>query len=402
MSQESIRKKKALEKLAILRLEAFSVQEQVGRTPQFKKWRRDVRVALENFFPNKLEVLREFDEIRFEFSANLILHPEQYERAFSREVQHVIALLESITEEIREYWPDEPSQPSRQESSPRTVQPRSESHTDSRKVFVVHGRMSKVRDALFAFLHSIGLHPVEWSQAVAETGKGSPFVGEILDAAFSKAQAVVVLMTPEDHACLRPDLRGKEEPAYETEATLQPRQNVLFEAGMAMGRDADRTIIIELGKLRPFSDGAGRHIIRIDNSSQKRQELVNRLKTAGCSVDTTGTDWHTAGDFQLTDSALFADAVKSDSNLLHSGPTPGEPSQYVYRRRLYYKSGDDVPFCPYCFEASAKKAIHLFGPDHIFDDKTSEIWHCPSCQQRYTARQGQDFRGRLPRNKRPR
>ena len=70
---------------------------------------------------------------------------------------------------------------------------------------------------------------------------------------------------------------------------------------MAMGRDQDRTVLVELGTLRPFSDIAGRHTIRINNTSQRRQELAQRLRAAGCPVRLEGTDWHTAGDF---DSAL--------------------------------------------------------------------------------------------------
>jgi hypothetical protein len=31
---------------------------------------------------------------------------------------------------------------------------------------------------------------------------------------------------------------------------MQPRANVLFEAGMALGRDEARTIIVELGKVK--------------------------------------------------------------------------------------------------------------------------------------------------------
>ena len=59
------------------------------------------------------------------------------------------------------------------------------------------------RDALFDFLRAVGLHPLEWSEAVGATGSASPYIGEILDAAFSVAQAVVVLLTPDDEARLR-------------------------------------------------------------------------------------------------------------------------------------------------------------------------------------------------------
>lgn len=168
---------------------------------------------------------------------------------------------------------------------------------DKRNVFVVHGRNLEARNSLFRFLRSIGLRPLEWSQAIQLTGKASPFIGEILDVAFSKAQAVVVLFTPDDEARLREPFRGSKEAAHETELTGQARPNVLFEAGMAMGRNPDRTVMVELGDLRPFSDIAGRHTIKLDNSSAARHELAQRLETAGCAVDLTGRDWHTEGDF---------------------------------------------------------------------------------------------------------
>ena len=168
---------------------------------------------------------------------------------------------------------------------------------DHTKIFVVYGRNSKARDALFQFLRAIGLKPIEWSQALRTTGKAAPYVGEVLDAAFSAAQAVVVLITPDDMAYLRESLRGEREPPFETIPTPQARPNVLFEAGMALGRHPDRTILVELGELRPFSDVGGRHIIRLDNSTQTRHDLAQRLETAGCPVDLTGRDWHTAGAF---------------------------------------------------------------------------------------------------------
>lgn len=82
---------------------------------------------------------------------------------------------------------------------------------------------------------------------MAATGKGSPYIGEILDEAFSKAQAVVVLMTPDDEGYLRQVFRSPGDPPHETKLTPQARLNVLFEAGMAMGRSPERTILVELG-----------------------------------------------------------------------------------------------------------------------------------------------------------
>ncbi len=174
-----------------------------------------------------------------------------------------------------------------------------ETKSDPHIVFVVHGRNDTMRDALFAFLRSIGLKPLEWAQAVKNTGKASPYIGEILETAFSAAQAIVVLMTPDDEARLRTDFQAPNDPSYETRLTPQARSNVLFEAGMAMGHNPDRTILIELGELRPFSDVAGRHAIRLNNSAERRHELAQRLKTAGCSVEDGGTDWLKVGDFNI-------------------------------------------------------------------------------------------------------
>ncbi|MHA7218891.1 TIR domain-containing protein [Arthrobacter sp. MDT1-48-3] len=165
---------------------------------------------------------------------------------------------------------------------------------DPRAVFVIHGRNEAARKAIFDFLRSIGLNPLEWSQALAMTGQGSPYIGDVLNAAFGAASAVVVLQTPDDIAHLHESLTYPGDP--ECAPQMQPRPNVLFEAGMAMGRDPDRTVIVELGHIKSFSDIHGRHVVRLDNSTQKRQELATRLRTAGCSVNTDGTDWHTAGD----------------------------------------------------------------------------------------------------------
>lgn len=166
--------------------------------------------------------------------------------------------------------------------------------TDS--VFVVHGRNLAARNAVFTFLRAIGVKPIEWDQAIARTGSGSPYVGEVLDLAFREGQAVVVLLTPDDVAYLRSDYaHGDDDP--EVTPAGQARPNVLFEAGMAFGRDPKRTILIEMGDVRPFSDVGGRHVIRMTDSAEKRRSLASRLETAGCPVDLSGTDWLSAGDF---------------------------------------------------------------------------------------------------------
>ena len=164
------------------------------------------------------------------------------------------------------------------------------------RVFVVYGRNESARSAMFAFLRAIGLYPIEWSRAVEMTGEGSPYIGQVLDTAFKSAQAIVVLLTPDDTAYLRAEYAsGSDDP--ESEPKGQARPNVLFEAGMAMGRDTKRTVLVEMGDLRPFTDIGGRYAVQINNSAERRNELARRLKSAGCPVDLNGSDWLNAGDF---------------------------------------------------------------------------------------------------------
>jgi len=193
---------------------------------------------------------------------------------------------------------------------------------DTREVFVVHGRNEKARAGLFDFLRAINLRPLEWSDALELTGKGSPYVGEALDAAFSHAHAVVVLFTPDDEVRLKSAYRNDSDGDDEIELSGQARPNVLFESGMALGRDENRTILVELGELRPFSDTLGRHTVRPSTDDDWRRDLANRLKTAGCPVDLGQRDWETAGDLET---ALDAEAGASrnvDENTTRSGLSP--------------------------------------------------------------------------------
>jgi len=167
-------------------------------------------------------------------------------------------------------------------------------------VFVVHGRNEKLRRALFDFLRALGLKPLEWAKVVLMAKKNNPYVGDILDDAMAKVQAVVVLFSPDDEARLKPEFITRSDGSSEKNLRGQPRPNVLFESGLALGRHPDKTILVEVGKLRKFSDIAGRHIVRLTNDYDKRNDLANRLEHLGCKIDKQGTDWTVAGDFTVS------------------------------------------------------------------------------------------------------
>ncbi|SPF52555.1 hypothetical protein SBA4_5120004 [Candidatus Sulfopaludibacter sp. SbA4] len=173
--------------------------------------------------------------------------------------------------------------------------------TPVKKVFVVHGRDQKIRASMFHFLRELGLEPLEWGDLVEATGNPTPTIIEVLRAGFEVAQAAVVIFTPDDEARLNSKFCTDEDPADERELTPQPRPNVIFEAGMVMAHFPRRTVIVQIGKMRQFTDLSGIHFVKLDNSMDARRELARRLRMAGCEIGAaeTETGWHTAGKFEV-------------------------------------------------------------------------------------------------------
>jgi hypothetical protein len=40
------------------------------------------------------------------------------------------------------------------------------------------------------------------------------------------------------------------------------------------------------------------HILYLDNTAERRQIFAQKLSTAGCTIDTSGTDWLSVGNFE--------------------------------------------------------------------------------------------------------
>ena len=179
--------------------------------------------------------------------------------------------------------------------------PPPESNEDrSKSIFVVHGRNDRLRIAMFEYLRALGLHPLEWTEIKEQTEGLNPYIGDILETGFSKAQAVVVMLTGDDEARLTEECRRKYDIAEECELRPQPRPNVLFEAGIAMARFPKATILVQVGQLRGMSDIAGRHLLRMDNSRAARTELAKALQKAGCEIEIERNNrWVDAGNFDI-------------------------------------------------------------------------------------------------------
>lgn len=169
---------------------------------------------------------------------------------------------------------------------------------DPRSVFIVHGRDAAAKRAIADFVEALGLHPITWDEPVESTGSGTPYTGHIVTSAFKLANAVIVLLTPDDIATLHPELLEDRDHEWERKLTGQARPNVLFEAGMAFATHPDRTIVVEIGATRPFSDFEGRNTIRLSPTFESLQSLAKRLENANCPVNKNAGDWQNIERFR--------------------------------------------------------------------------------------------------------
>ncbi|MCE9584663.1 MAG: nucleotide-binding protein [Planctomycetes bacterium] len=167
----------------------------------------------------------------------------------------------------------------------------------NREVFLVHGRNKEAVEQMTVFLNSLDLKIIEWPQAVSLTGKRNPYIGEVVDAAMERAQAIIVLLTGDDDAVLRDGLRDMNDGPSISEPKAQPRMNVIFEAGLALGRYRENTLLVQIGQVTILSDILGQHIPRATGEVEWRKDVVERLKKAGCAIDDTGERWLKAGNF---------------------------------------------------------------------------------------------------------
>jgi predicted nucleotide-binding protein len=166
-------------------------------------------------------------------------------------------------------------------------------------IFVVHGRDTQLNADIFAFLRSIGLNPLEWSQAIKGAKGANPHVDDVIHGAMETVQGVMVMFSPDEEARLKTKFcspRDKKSGLGKLDG--QARPNVIFEAGLALGAHSNKTLLVQVGDVRDISDIAGKHLVHLTNASASRKELAQRLKTKlKFKVDTTGDQWLTLGDF---------------------------------------------------------------------------------------------------------
>lgn len=82
---------------------------------------------------------------------------------------------------------------------------------------------------------------------------------------------------------------------------FQPRPNVIFEAGLALGIKENKTIILQFGDVRIFSDILGKHILKYKGKKKEtefKNDLFHKLQMAGCNCDARNDYFEINIDYQ--------------------------------------------------------------------------------------------------------
>lgn len=204
-----------------------------------------------------------------------------------------------------------------------------ESVSDPRRlVFLVHGRDRRVKTALVELLTSFDLRILEWEEAAAETGKGTPSTLEVVAAGMKLAHGVVVLFTPDDEARCKEQFLESNDQSFEKKLTGQARQNVIFEAGMALALNQDRTVLVRHGLVRDASDLHGINYVPIDDTEDRRLALGQRLRTARFAVNLDHNRWRRAGQFAASNEEAGGTA-DGDPTSQPEPPPAGPPATTV-------------------------------------------------------------------------
>ncbi|WIM94368.1 BN6_48550 family protein [Actinoplanes oblitus] len=145
-----------------------------------------------------------------------------------------------------------------------------------REIFVIHGREQRARAAVFGLLRSLNLHPLDWEEVLARTGKPMPYREEVLRAGFAIGPASLVLLTPDDLDGTYPD--------------------TLIRAGQALASHPERTMVVRIGGPGRVTELDGREVVRLAGDTRRDreifvQQIAQRLRIAGFPIDTSGTDW---------------------------------------------------------------------------------------------------------------
>ena len=245
-------------------LDQISELEQKRGSSDFQKWHRNTEIAITHTFGEKSRHASEFRGIHY---LPLIIggtSVQEYQSAYLRGLLSAKSLLESMVEEINDYWQDEiDGTPSPgQEDRP----------TATRDVFVIHGRDNGTRETVARFLQKLEFLPIILHE--------QPSQGRTIIEKFERhvqAAFAIALLMPDDVGALA---------SKASDLKSRARQNVVFEFGYFIGLLGRESVCAIVGNgVEVPSDYDGVVYIKLDDAGAWKMELVREMKAAGLNVD---------------------------------------------------------------------------------------------------------------------
>ena len=234
--------------------------------PQFEKWQRNTRVAITNTFGIGSQQIADFNNIAFSpWTFVSDMSDPAVQRAYVSGLELAAAVLESMIDEIEEYWDDEIHT-----QIPSVVHQNDSIATN--EIFIVHGRDEGAKNTVARFLEKLDLKPVILAEL---PGKGRTIIEKFEE--HSHVGYAIVLLTPDDAGSLQGD---------EDDLKPRARQNVIFELGFFIGSlGRKRVCALTAGDVEIPSDYAGIEYIPFNDSGDWQLKLIRELKSVGFKVD---------------------------------------------------------------------------------------------------------------------
>ena len=261
----STQKARAKERLQRALDEIPDLKQLRRNSPEFKKWHRDTEVAIRNTFGESSSHVQDFGAIRYSLSFIVSGMPESdFQKAYVGGLSSAAATLESMIDEVEEYWEDD-NQETNSSEAPKILE-----RVNTNQVFVIHGRDHGTRDTVTRFLENLGLEAVILQE---QPDQGRTVIEKFEQ--YALCDFAVALFTPDD-------VGGP------NDSSLEPRtrQNVVFELGYFIGKfGRDRVRVLLKGNPEIPSDYSGVVYITVDESEGWKMALIREMKSAGFDID---------------------------------------------------------------------------------------------------------------------
>lgn len=258
-SKALARLRNALEKIPELKRQGY-------KSPDFQKWERNTRVAVQHTFEDESKVT-DFTEINYSSTVFAIGGDNddgRYQKAYENGLRSAEAVLESMIDEVDEYWPDD--------EVTTSVAGRRSVESSTNEVFLIHGRDEGTRETVARFLERLGLSPVILAE---QASQGSTIIEKF--ETHANVSFAIALLTPDDAGSLDNETAAPRPRA---------RQNVIFELGYFIGRlGREKVCALTKGEVEIPSDYSGVMYVSLDDGEGWKIELVKELKAAGLNVD---------------------------------------------------------------------------------------------------------------------